>query len=110
MSSRFLYQMDREEFRSFLRETLKDLLLEERVIVPEKDLLTIKEAAAFLNLAVNTLYEKTSERSIPHYKNGKKITFKRAELIEWIQSRKVQTYDDLKQVSSRYFHTRKHTK
>ncbi|NOT73381.1 MAG: helix-turn-helix domain-containing protein [Cyclobacteriaceae bacterium] len=97
--SRFLYQLDKEEFKSLLKESLKEILLDERIFNTDKELLNIKEAAAFLNLAVNTLYEKTSERSIPHYKHGKKITFKRAELIEWVQSRKVSTYDEIKHLS-----------
>jgi excisionase family DNA binding protein len=96
MNSRYIGQMDREEFRSFLKEAFRDLLSDERIINTDKDLLNVKEAAAFLNLAVTTLYEKTSERTIPHYKNGKKITFRRAELIEWIEAKKVRTMDDLR--------------
>ncbi len=64
--------------------------------------MNVKEASAFLNLAVTTLYEKTSERTIPHYKNGKKITFRRSELIEWVQSKKVKTADDFEQEAVNY--------
>jgi excisionase family DNA binding protein len=46
------------------------------------------EAAAFVNLAITTLYKKKAKRIIPHYKPGKKLLFKKAELLVWIQSYK----------------------
>lgn len=33
-----------------------------------------------------TIYGLTSARGIPHYRQGKKLRFKRSELIQWIES------------------------
>ena len=62
----------------------------------ESTLINVQEAAALLNLAVNTLYEKTSEKLIPHYKHGKKIMFKKSELLAWVEARKVKTIQELR--------------
>ncbi len=46
--------------------------------------LTIKEAAAFLNLAPQTLYGLTCKKAIPHYKKNKRLYFKQEELELWL--------------------------
>jgi excisionase family DNA binding protein len=62
----------------------------------EETFLNVQEAAALLNLAVATIYEKTSERLIPHYKHGKKLLFKKSELLAWIELRKRKTIFEIK--------------
>lgn len=74
-----------------LKELIKEALLETHHEMQQPELLNIQEAAALLNLAVNTLYEKTSEKTIPHYKHGKKIAFKRSELLAWVEASRVET-------------------
>ena len=76
-----------------MREVLKEQDLSRK---NEETLINVQEAAALLNLAVNTVYEKTSERLIPHYKHGKKSLFKKSELIAWVELRKRKTLTDLK--------------
>ena len=60
----FLKAMDREEFKALLKETLYELS-ERNLACDEDGMLTIKQASVFLNLAVSTIYEKTSTRNIP---------------------------------------------
>lgn len=48
------------------------------------ELLSISQAAGYLNLAKQTLYGFTSKGKIPHLKRGKKLYFKRSELNKWI--------------------------
>ena len=47
--------------------------------------LTLKEAAAFINLAPSTVYKLTSKGDLPHYKRGNRLYFDRQELINWIK-------------------------
>ena len=47
--------------------------------------LTIKEAAAFLNLAPQTLYGLTCKKAIPHYKKNKRCYFMQEELQLWLK-------------------------
>jgi excisionase family DNA binding protein len=101
MDSKMIFQFSREEFKSLLKETLKEVLDEDKVTTEgESTLINIQEAAALLNLAVNTIYEKTSEKLIPHYKHGKKIMFKKSELLAWVESYKIKTIHEIRKDAS----------
>lgn len=58
------------------------------------DLLTIKQAAEFINLAVPTIYGMVGRNEIPFMKRAKKLYFSRQELEDWIrQGRKKTTVE-----------------
>ena len=61
----------------------------------EENFLSPQEAADFLGDALPTLYGRTSKNEIPFYKRGKKLYFKKSELIEWIEAGKCRTIDEL---------------
>jgi excisionase family DNA binding protein len=97
MESPMIFQYSRDEFKSLLKEALREIMAERKDdTTNESTLINVQEAAALLNLAVNTLYEKTSEKLIPHYKHGKKIMFKKSELLAWVEARKVKTIQELR--------------
>ena len=51
----------------------------------QKEFLTVQEAALFLSLRINTVYKLTSAEAIPYYcPNGKRVYFKRHELVDWV--------------------------
>ena len=55
--------------------------------IPQKDILSLCEAAAFLGFTKNGLYGLTRRRQIPFSKpSGKKAFFSRRELEEWAMS------------------------
>lgn len=91
------FQFSKTELKSLLKEILREISTEERREVENNTtLINIQEAAALLNLAVTTLYEKTSEKTIPHYKHGKKIMFKKSELLAWVETRRVKTIHEIR--------------
>jgi excisionase family DNA binding protein len=97
MDSEMIFQYSRDEFKSLLKETLREILAEDKIETSNHaTLINIQEAAALLNLAVATIYEKTSEKLIPHYKHGKKIMFKKSELLAWVESRRVKTIHEIR--------------
>lgn len=53
---------------------------------PTEDILSVEGAADFLNLSKSTIYHLTSNDKVPHYKQSKKLYFKRSELIEWLEN------------------------
>jgi excisionase family DNA binding protein len=57
----------------------------------EEPLVSVAEAAKITGLAVNTLYDKTYQRAIPHYKKGKRVYFRVSELVAWIAAGRVAT-------------------
>jgi len=44
-----------------------------------------KEASEFLRISMSNLYKMTANHTIPHYKCGKLLLFKPAELIDFIE-------------------------
>ena len=62
--------------------------------VEEKDshsLFSIKQAAAFLNLSISTIYGKVCRREIPVSKQGKRLYFDKNELLQWIKAGRKKT-------------------
>jgi excisionase family DNA binding protein len=49
-----------------------------------KEILTVNEAAEFLNLETSYVYQLTSKRLIPFYRPGRKLYFKKSDLVDWI--------------------------
>jgi excisionase family DNA binding protein len=48
--------------------------------------ITLKEAAAHLNVSTSYLYQKGDSVGIPRYKIGNKFRYKLSELDTWVQS------------------------
>jgi excisionase family DNA binding protein len=86
----------RDELTALIREIINEEIVKLRsefecpVQHPcrEPEFLSVKEAAEYLNLAVATLYEKTSLKLIPFHKRDKKLYFKKVELKEWLLGKK----------------------
>jgi excisionase family DNA binding protein len=76
-------------------ERIESLLLEsaKKSITPER--MTAPEAAAYLNIALPTLYGLVSKRQIKHMKAGKKLTFFRHELDEYLNNGRRLTVDEM---------------
>jgi excisionase family DNA binding protein len=55
----------------------------------------VKEAAAFLELAVPTIYSKVSRGDLPAYKSGRKLYFDEAMLIKHIKSARKQVTQEM---------------
>lgn len=98
MESQLLVTLTVAELKSLIRETVATLLDERKLNKQNTEtLMNVQEAAALINLAIPTLYEKTSKRIIPHYKHGKKLLFKKSELLAWVESTRRVTVCELKQ-------------
>lgn len=54
----------------------------------EQELLSIDEAAKLIKLTKPTIYGLVHKNKIPYSKKGKRLYFKRSELLEWIESGK----------------------
>jgi len=51
----------------------------------KEDILNVKSAAKILDLSPATIYGKTHRNEIPYFKQGKKLLFSRAALVEWLK-------------------------
>ena len=74
---------------------IEQLLTERSTVSKEPEILTIKQAAEFLDLAVQTVYQRVSSRTIPFSKRGKRLYFQRHELEQWISEGRKQTRKEI---------------
>lgn len=90
----------RNELESLIQTTIRQALSEQvtpPTLAPDQDkLLTLKEAAAFLNLAPQTLYGFTSKRLMPFIKRGKKLYFSKEALSSWLLEGKRKSIAEIK--------------
>ena len=84
---------------------LKQLVKTENIAPPVlavNEILNTNQAADYLSITKSTLYKHTAEREIPHYKNGKKLYFKRVELEEWLTRHRITTKGEIEQMANEY--------
>ncbi|TWR26358.1 helix-turn-helix domain-containing protein [Mucilaginibacter pallidiroseus] len=75
---------------------IEDILSHDHPNETDSDcLFSIKQASAFLNLSISTIYGKVCRREIPVSKQGKKLYFNKNELLEWIRSGKKSTLSEI---------------
>lgn len=77
------------DFRNIIKEETNKIVteLEKKLIESNiKDTLSVKEASKVIGLKPSTIYQYVSENKIPHNKIGKRLTFSRKELIEWVEA------------------------
>jgi excisionase family DNA binding protein len=75
---------------------------------PEADqLLTIQQAAEFLNLSVPTLYTKVHNAEIPVYKKTKRLYFSKQELTDWIKAGRKKTTSEIAAEAEQYVNGKK---
>ena len=77
---------------------------------PADELLSVLEAAKFLNLSVPTLYGKVSRKEIPVNKQGKRLYFYRSELADWIKAGRKKTAVEIRQEAEQYLGSVKRAK
>ena len=83
-----------------IEELQKRMDAVEDILDNTKEVLSVEEAARFMDIARSSLYKMTSDRSIPFYRpNGKMIYFEKADILEWIRKNRVMSvmYDEDKE-------------
>lgn len=82
----------KEEFLDLLKESMRDI--EEgkatertQVVIQPDPILTIDEAVSYLKLSKSTLYGYTSKGIMPHFKQGKRVLFRKSQLDQWLNEK-----------------------
>lgn len=60
-----------------------------------KEILTVNEAAQFLDLKPAYVYQLTSKRLIPFCRPGRKLYFQKSDLIEWVRKSRQSTMEEI---------------
>jgi len=69
-------------------------------------LLTIQEAADFLNLTVPTIYSKVSKNEIPFMKRSKRLYFSSIQLMEYVKQGRKPTNAEIEVEAEKYLKKR----
>ena len=96
--------MKSDESNEILRrlEQVEQLLRKQNLL--QKGILIIEEAAEYLAISTSYLYKLTANKLIEHFKQGKKVYFKRESLDKWMLTYRVKTKQDVKsEIATDYF-------
>jgi len=77
--------------------------------IEEDEFIYLKDVVAITGLAKQTIYGRVSKGTIPYYKteDGKKLRFKKSEILEWMSSGKRNTEADIQKGVDAYFNKTK---
>ena len=74
----------RELFHESIQKFKEGLEAEPQHQAPSDPIFTMDEATAYLKLSKSTLYGYTSKSIIPHFKQGKRVLFRKSHLDHWL--------------------------
>lgn len=78
----------------FMLESIEELLQNQNIL--RKDVLSTEEAAKYIGISKQTLYQTMSKKQIPYYKpQGKLAVFNRKELDQWMMRNKQQSISEI---------------
>jgi excisionase family DNA binding protein len=92
MANNIIIQFTQDEFTTLLKTCIVESLEHTDFSKgePRDKLFNVREASEYLDIAPQTLYGYTSNRTIPFIKKGKKLYFRKCDLDEWLsQGRKL---------------------
>ena len=78
--------------------------IEQYTLLAAKNVLTMDEACMLTGLSKARMYALTSEKKIPHYKQGK-LYFKRKELEQWMTCHRIKTQAEVESTAEIYTRT-----
>jgi excisionase family DNA binding protein len=59
------------------------------------DIMNVDEAAAYLKMAKQTVYSMVSRRLLPYFKRGKRVFFRKEELLSWLEKGRKYTKEEI---------------
>ena len=65
-------------------------------------LLSFEDMCAFLGIAKSTGYQRIGRGEIPHFKKGRRLYFRKSELVEYIESGRRKTRKELEEAAKEY--------
>ena len=93
-----------EDLKALIRSELEEVfrLVSEVAAIPHVEdnvFMNVNEAAAFLHKKPSTIYHLVQNRTVPVYKRGNRLLFKKAELQQWFYQFKQKTNDEIVEIA-----------
>lgn len=105
MENLILTSISLEDIASRIAEKVIDLQqasIIQKEITNENEFLDISQAAELLHFAKTSMYGLTFRRKIPFIKRGKRLIFKRTDLIEWLNAGRKSTKEEIENEAKNY--------
>jgi len=94
--NRPMYSLSVEEYIQLNKEILSETKLpEEESESHASEIMNIEEAAVYLKMAKQTVYSMISRRLLPYFKRGKRVFFRKAELLKWFEKGRKYTREEI---------------
>ncbi|WP_282773582.1 helix-turn-helix domain-containing protein [Phaeodactylibacter xiamenensis] len=93
-----------EELQSFIDSAVQRAIqgLQAPAKEPEEELLNFDQACDFLGIAKSTGYQRVNRGELPHFKKGRRLYFRKSELVEYIESGRRKTRKELEEAAKLY--------
>ncbi len=100
-------QLSITEVRKMLREEVQAAIngIQSTKAENTDELLNIQEVAKFINMAVPSVYGLVHFKKIPHIKRGKRLIFEKKYILEWLQSGRQKTMQEIQADADNYMRT-----
>jgi len=93
--NRPMYSLSVEEYIQLIQDILSNRKDPEVEINNNTEIMNIDEAAVYLKMAKQTVYSMTSRKILPYFKRGKRVFFRKAELINWLEKGRKYTNEEI---------------
>lgn len=94
----------KEDLQTALEAAVRNVL--EGVSAPSKEapeeLLNFDQACELLGIAKSTGYQRVNRGELPHFKKGRRLYFRKSELINYIESGRRKTSKELEEAAREY--------
>lgn len=94
-------EINKEDLMAFANH----LIGEKKQMENDEKIISLKDVMQLTGLARQTIYGRVSRGTIPYYKaeDGKRLRFKKSEILEWMQSGKKYSKNKVEQAIDAYF-------
>lgn len=104
-------EIKKEDLLAFAEKIKEDASVSSDAEKVEEDVhFDFLEMCNFLGIAQSTGYQRVSRGEIPHFKKGRRLYFRKSELIAWIESGRRKTQEDLDAIAEQYLQNSKRGK
>ena len=107
MQDLVLIAFSKDELKAMIKDILVEALNERKQTTTDHNIaiekpMSIKELSEYINLSVSTLYGLTSKRLIPCSKKGKRLYFRKDEILKWVNEGKRKTVEEIEKEAENY--------
>jgi excisionase family DNA binding protein len=107
-------QLTEEDLREMIRQELtdffKDKICSKAESQKDGEYLNVTQAAEFLGLTKQTIYFYIKTAILPSYKFGKRVFFKKSEILEYIGKLRRKSKDEINEIADEYIKAKRYGK